>query len=46
MGKIRSFVASSVRGNTMWGGIAKAYDKYLRALDMMLQDPAKRMSGL
>jgi hypothetical protein len=30
----------------MWGAIGKAYDKYLRALDMMLQDPAKWMSGL
>jgi hypothetical protein len=40
MGKIRPLVQSSVRGNTMWGAIGKAYLKYLRAMDMTLRDPA------
>ena len=39
MGKVRPLVQSSTRGNTMWGGIGKAFDKYVRALDMLLQDP-------
>ena len=40
MGKIRPLVQSSVRGNTMWGAIGKAFLKYLRAMDMTLRDPA------
>jgi len=40
MGKVRPLCSSSVRGNTMWGAIGKAFHKYLRALDMLLQDPA------
>jgi len=46
MGKIRPLCSSSVRGNTMWGAIAKAFDKYLRALDMLLQDPGVWLASL
>ena len=40
MGKIRPVMASSVRGNSMWGAVGKAFEKYLRALDMLVRDPA------
>ena len=46
MGKVKPLCASSVRGNTMWGAIAKAFDKYLRAMDMSFQDPAVWLSSL
>ncbi len=36
MGKIRPLMASSTRGNSMWGAIAKGFEKYLRALDMIV----------
>ena len=45
MGKVRPLVSSSVRGKSMWGAIAKALEKYVRALDMFLQDPAIRLKG-
>ncbi len=46
MGKIRPLVGSSVRGNSMWGAIAKAFEKYLRALDMLLRDPGVWLGSL
>ena len=46
MGKIRPLMSSSVRGNTMWGPIAKGFEKYLRALDMLLQDPSVWLGSL
>ena len=46
MGKIRPLCSSSVRGNTMWSGIGKAFEKYVRALDMLLQDPGVWLSTL
>jgi len=46
MGKVRPLVASSVRGNTMWGAIGKGFEKYLRALDMLLRDPAVWLGSL
>ena len=46
MGKIRPLMSSSVRGNTMWGAIAKGFEKYLRALDMLLKDPSVWLRSL
>ncbi len=46
MGKVRPLCQSSVRGNTMWGGIGKAFEKYVGALDMLLQDPGVWLSTL
>ena len=46
VGKVRPFLSSSVRGNTMWGAIGKGLDKYLRALDMLLRDPGVWLGSL
>jgi len=39
MGKIRPLCSSSAHGNALWQQTAKASEKYVRALDMLLQDP-------
>ena len=46
MGKVRPLMSSSVRGNTMWGAIAKGFEKYLKALDMLLRDPGVWLRSL
>ena len=46
MGKVRPLAASSTQGNTMWGVSAKATEKYVRALDMTLRDPALWLRNL
>ena len=46
MGKIRPLCSSSAKGNTMWGAIGKAFEKYIRALDMTLHDPGVWLGSL